>query len=998
MLRAQFCAAVTLFNSSPCHSFFPLSNLRKYELFIGGIGNGVLILLEVRCGTADKSHENSFFRYFASQVKGYFEKVGIDGILVGMPGCLVMGNLQMDALLITDSSLTIIDFKDYTNCEVTLPDEADFERGRWETNKGFSVKGGSSPNPYGQLMLQRRRLKEILDRFCRHKLADFDSGHISTMVCFSGEVLISGGIPGWAKLKFFIADSESFLQKLYDIANVRGTGLLSSDFATSVFGSLFESQPYDCEIKPSKPFVQEEVDERAFEFAEQNVDFINHFFASDADVLIVSSTDLAERRGLALSIQDAAHDARFTEAMILSSTKLAGDNLCGNLPLDGSLYSEIYDFSSRYRDKDGVEHIELAKPLSGYSLRDESHVSSQDCVEDAAAEAYAERSVFVVCESQLVSANAWLDGSVIFGSGRLLLDTLEYLSINAENNGKNKIVFIGDDCQLGSGSRNYSSMHADAYPEGVSVVVNPVSFDDTCERHAEFSAQIAADIRQTNYALLVAHSFDGVTVIDNPEDERSLIVDAANNWRSHKIVSYTNEQAKQLNLFIKRSVLHNGEDVSAGDVLVFNSQFEALACNPLPDEFPSRAIRNGEFAVVTNVENNVMQVPVVTSNGESESLTLLSVRFTPEGSNEEYEALIIREFLYASKAELSSAQEIALKVALSEMERTAQVQNPFGPGNPWFEDMLKAQNYDKIEDEEEPGKVIFRLKSNHRRLTPQERAYRQEILQKLKSPGTRYFLLANAAKARFGWALTAHKAQSYLWDEVTLSANTPNLGHHSEQYFRFLYTGASRARTRLSLVRWTDITPFDETTVISQPKSNTPNSSKHVVLQMETDVAPAEAINTFLEGLPIEGAVFTHVGSSNYQERFEITHGDSSVVVAFSYNKKREVGSPVRQKGDVALYAALKEAIASVSDDAVERTAIHEAYDFLESNLGEDARIKVLRCSAYRDELEIRIGGKSCRAVSYYNAKGLVSRLERQSGDPDVFGCVESAIGKKEIV
>ena len=70
-------------------------------------------MLEVRCGTADKSHENKFFRYFASQVKDYFERISIKGLLVGMPGCKVRDNLQMDALLITDSSLTIIDFKDY---------------------------------------------------------------------------------------------------------------------------------------------------------------------------------------------------------------------------------------------------------------------------------------------------------------------------------------------------------------------------------------------------------------------------------------------------------------------------------------------------------------------------------------------------------------------------------------------------------------------------------------------------------------------------------------------------------------------------------------------------------------------------------------------------------------------------------------------------------------------------------------------------------------------
>ena len=96
-------------------------------------------IVNVRCGIADKSHENEFFRYFARAVKAFFEKKGIGALLIGMPKCLVNQDLQIDALLITDSKMIIIDFKDYSG-ELTLPDEQDFRRGRWETSEGIQVK------------------------------------------------------------------------------------------------------------------------------------------------------------------------------------------------------------------------------------------------------------------------------------------------------------------------------------------------------------------------------------------------------------------------------------------------------------------------------------------------------------------------------------------------------------------------------------------------------------------------------------------------------------------------------------------------------------------------------------------------------------------------------------------------------------------------------------------------------------------------------------------
>ncbi len=955
-------------------------------------------MLDVRCGTADRSHENRFFRYFASQVKEYFESAGIDGLLVGMPECRVRDNLQMDALLITDSSMTIIDFKDYDSCEVSLPDEADFERGLWTTDKDFYIKGGSSRNPYAQLMRQRGWLKEILDRFCRHKLGRFDANHISAMVCFTGSVSLRGGIPGWAKLKFFICDSGSFLERLYDIANIRNTELLGSDFVTSLFDRLFEAQPYDCSIKPSAPFVHESGTgpgpiSQGVEVPEspsQATDVVRSFFKSDCDVLIVSSVDPEERAALALAAQEAAHNADFREAMILSPTKLAGDHLCPSLPLDGSAYSEIYDFSSRTRDRDGIEHVRLSRPTPAQSLRHED-------AEDPSAEATGlanddtDRITLIICESQLVSSSAWLDGSVVFGSGRLLPDILEYLSINEDNRGRNKVVFIGDDCQLGASSHSKSSLYEEAYPRGISVQTTSIPLPEAAGGREGIASRLARSIRQDDFSLLSADELPDNQRIAGSGERRAIIEDAAFNWRTNKLITYSNKRANDINGLIKKRFLRTGEGLSAGDVLLFSGQFEAIACNAPQGGFPTRTMRNGEFATVSYVSDSHLTIPVAGGDyGETGSLSLIPIRFFPEGSAEEYETCVIKEYLESPKPELSIAQEQAIRIRLSSLEREERERHPFGPGNPLYESMESDGDYVVAKDPK--GRLSYRSKADQRRRHRCWETYLRGIHERVRSLGTEYYRVANAARARYGWAVTAHKAQSYYWDEVALTALDDDLGKHSGQYFRYLYTGASRALHGMTLVSWHDITPFDKTTVRPSDANAHTSPRKRTLLRLDFETPPKDAIEAVLRDLDLDDMVIEHVGSSNYQERFKLARGDKSVIVAFSYNKKHEVGSLVRQKGDEDLFLELRAAIDSADLPGVDGSPMGFAYEYLEHLLGEGSTVKVTRSTKYRDEVEVVVGGTRCCAAAYYDSKKLVSSFAMLSGSTEAFERVRAAI------
>ena len=119
-------------------------------------------MLEIRRGTAAKNYENTFFREFAENLKNFFEKYSIDGLLIANSECEAEKRLQIDALLITNNVVCIIDFKNFGG-KIKLPRNAksEFEFGKWTNDNGAIIKGGNSINPFIQLKNQKERFINV---------------------------------------------------------------------------------------------------------------------------------------------------------------------------------------------------------------------------------------------------------------------------------------------------------------------------------------------------------------------------------------------------------------------------------------------------------------------------------------------------------------------------------------------------------------------------------------------------------------------------------------------------------------------------------------------------------------------------------------------------------------------------------------------------------------------------------------------------------------------
>ncbi len=181
---------------------------------------------------ASRQYENDFFKSFASNMAALFDSKGKDGILIGHPTVPGDKYLKPDCVLITADRIVIIDFKNWKeDIEVYLPKSTEFENGIWRTNASSQVKGGTATNPFAQLKRQRDRMTRLLGTDLK------DVGGIGACVCFQGDAVKYGEIPGQYEAWFSIANSTSYLDTLWNAINLKTRNPVSPESMRKYFSA-----------------------------------------------------------------------------------------------------------------------------------------------------------------------------------------------------------------------------------------------------------------------------------------------------------------------------------------------------------------------------------------------------------------------------------------------------------------------------------------------------------------------------------------------------------------------------------------------------------------------------------------------------------------------------------------------------------------------------------------------------------------------------------------
>ncbi len=867
-------------------------------------------MLEVRKNTFSKNYENTFFREFARHLHKSFVDNGRSGLLIGSPLCEVEERLQIDALLITDQVVCIIDFKNFSG-KINLPSERDFESGIWTNEIGDQIKGGSSKNPFIQLKNQKRRFSEVYNKHIQKDLKTgdiFNPHHTVRIICFQEETELNGRIPSNEALNFFILDKINFLEGLLDIIDVSDKDVNISPNSYDAFKKIFRADKFKFDDKPLEDKLKVFANKSAtldFKklYADQHsaLSEIKTFLESpEQQIFVLKGTANSGKSYLIPFIQELAYNLGIQETEVFASSGRVANNLLtiGGLEKVNSIYSYIYGGQKSNKQED-----EQAKEKENSEEIDETNDSEELQVEEIPLKNCdnADNALFIVDESQLVSDSFNQSIDLVFGTGFLLKD---FLSFANSTSTKRKIIFIGDPFQLQLGKTDESPLNPLYLEEAYKLKTSAYQLLDK----PDFSvinkeALFCVDKIRTKYFNSLQFVTDENFCFLKREDVTKAVFDVIHNKIECHILCFSNEESQKINYWIKQSIIKNGQDIAKNDLVLFNNN---ISIEDINDPFAEpKKIYNGQFATVTGVNNTLIEKTIKTKK-ESTVLTFREISLTLNETGQKTTVLSLENYRINAKSELSKNEIVAFKILLNsyiaEFLRSHPLENTVE-----YSEILKSDKFVLLETEIkdlkqklESGekvktKLDEKLRGQKRLFKSVSKKHRSNIESTLrKDPTTEYYKIKNCARLKFGWAMTVHKSMSYKWDEVIF--NVEKAGVTNENHFRWLYTGISRARKKVSLINYKPISPFDRTELVDSNTNVASNEFFYIAESQETENRLTEFKDFVLSKLM--DVEIERVEQLNWQERYHLNSNSRTAIISFSYNGQGKFRFPKLSGGD----------------------------------------------------------------------------------------------------
>jgi len=934
-------------------------------------------MLEIRKGTATKNYENTFFREFADNLKKMFDKYSLDGLLIANSECEAEKRLQIDALLVTEKAVLIIDFKNFGG-KITLPKNAksEFDFGKWTNESGEQIKGGSSINPFIQLKTQKERFIKVVKKQILTKLSpsdSFNAYHTVRAVCFQKPIELIGKIPSNEELNFLIFDKNTYLETIKDIIDISDKEVSLSKNSFDLFKEVFRADFFDTSEKydQANDFTSyhTELDfDNLYHDQKSALNEIENFIKSDEEkIFILQGTSLSGKTHLIPFIQEVAFNNQVTEVKLFASSSRIANNLLKSSNLEfESIYSYIYGGNStsiKENDKENEEENENSLNLEIVPLL------KSDDIEEA---------IFIVDEAHLISDNYHQSVDLRFGSGKLLNDFLEFADLK---NTKRKVIFIGDSFQLSLGKKEEASLNPEYLSEEYGFKNNAFQLIDKENKSIIVSEALKAVncIRQQSFNNLAFNFSENIRTLAK-EDLKDEIENSLNN-NSH-ILCYSNSDAQKVNYWIKNSILKNGNELTNEDLIIFGNNIRVEDEN---DPFAEpKKIYNGQFGTILNVSELIKK--------DERLLTPLYFRQTKiqlKETNHILTFLSFENFRLSDKGELSKEEIISFNILLNQLAEK-EIYN-FKSGKYYADEELKnlLEKYEKDnKDEPKKRKGITKL---------------QKALQKhLRNvPSSEYYKFKNSAQIRFGWALTVHKSMSYKWNEIYFNVETGG-GKTNETYFKWIYTGLIRATQKVSLINYEPISPFFKLTINpSVPKiekgkelfyvaDKTANlSTTNKTISEKYNFPDTENLSSLLQlfqfvenKIAQNGLSINLINHPNYQELYEI-NGSSGENATFSvyYNNKGQFKMPNLMKSTPKEFGEelinLLKSENHISDFTfIQSNWRKSGYEQLNQNLkSKEIGFSYIIQVPYKDAIQLNNGTETLVADLYYDGDGFFTSM-----------------------
>lgn len=374
---------------------------------------------------ADHTNENIDFHVFVERLNQHF---GQSRDWMTVIGHALWGNAAIDAVCITQTAVTVIDFKRFGG-RIRIS-----ENGPWQADNGI-VRGGARENPFAQVRENKFAVRGWLQT--KGLLAACNLGHISGAIIFSQPITIEGDLGPKINSWFHITDLEDCANRLSALASPQLP--VTKDDVDRIVRLLGVREYYQSrETVTVRPVETRGRDRRQppnlSEEQREALKLINTFLnTAEAKVFRLLGMTLSGKTTLLL--ETAKYVRRLErQPILLAPNARVARSLTRDQGFEAEgLYGHLYDRSSprneRVADRDG----QAARPVTVFPLKDS---------EDPA------NCVYIIDEAQLIGNSYYEMAGERWGSGHIFDDFLKFSDLS---NNARQIILAGDHFQLPRG-------------------------------------------------------------------------------------------------------------------------------------------------------------------------------------------------------------------------------------------------------------------------------------------------------------------------------------------------------------------------------------------------------------------------------------------------------------------------------------------------------------------------------------------------------------------
>lgn len=412
------------------------------------------------------------------------------------------------------------------------------------------------------------------------------------------------------------------------------------------------------------------------------------------------------------------------EFCLLASTGRAATVLKGKTGFPAkTVHSEVYSFNK-------------INGINDEMLQDEaSDVSAQLSMEFLIRVADEEKRLYIVDEASMLSCELSKDESFAnFGTGIVLNDLFNVV-------GKNKIIFVGDPCQLPPVGQSFSPALNTQWLTEQNKVTLSVKLEKIERTNATNDIlKLATAIREMYdegifelYPKLPATNLNDVKIIGTDKElfNAYLAKYKACGASETLAIARTNRKVQMINRAMRRELFGNANTPLQVDEILLVTQNNRKA-----------PLTNGDFVKVCELGDVTLR----------KGLSFQKVRVKPIASETEYDLLLSLDAMQTENGNLSKSQMDELTIDFSHRMRARNIS-------------MNTAEYKTAMKEDE------------------------------------YY---NCLKATYGYAVTCHKAQGGEWNNVYLFLDNDNNGMYTmppQDLCKWWYTSITRARQELHLVK-----------------------------------------------------------------------------------------------------------------------------------------------------------------------------------------------------